>query len=556
MARPINPNSARQQRLAGKVVEKPKLATDQGRLVIPSGLVEALQRHGKGKRHIAGAPELNPFKVTNFHPPRSTPRKELRANDQMALDEAIQWAGNEWGSGGLLQNVFAQGLAFPGYPFLAELAQRPEYRTFSETIAREMTRKWIKFRGKAAKKGEPDEKADKIAELADFMDNLGVRDAYKTYAEHDGLYGRAHLFHEFGGNDGSTTKGVEELKSPIGLGNSDESKQKVKASGKLTALRPVEAYWAYPTTYNAINPLRNDWYNPQIWYSQGIEIHASRMPVLIGRPVPDLLKPAYSFGGISLSQLAMPYVDIWLETRESIGRLIHAFSVMVLSTDLQTIMQSGGALLMQRAELFNAIRDNNQLFLLNKGTEEFSNVNVPLSGLHELQAQAQEHLSSVSQIPTAIYTGISPTGLNASSEGEIRIFENTIHAYQESRFRKHLNVTVNFCMLSLWGSVDPDIVYDFVPLREMTEKETAEINKLKAETDDLLLNGCQAIDPGEIRTRVAGDADSGYDNIDPDDEPDIPEPEIPEEGGGKIDLKGNTSFGGGAKSKGGDTSRG
>jgi hypothetical protein len=51
----------------------------------------------------------------------------------------------------------------------------------------------------------------------------------------------------------------------------------------------------------------------------GTEVHASRMPAFVGHPVPDMLKPAYSFGGLSLSQMAKPYVDIWLQTRESVG---------------------------------------------------------------------------------------------------------------------------------------------------------------------------------------------------------------------------------------------
>jgi hypothetical protein len=54
--------------------------------------------------------------------------------------------------------------------------------------------------------------------------------------------------------------------------------------------------------YNAINPLKGDWYNPQTWYVMGQEIHGSRLPTFIGHPVPDMLKPAYSFGGLSLSR--------------------------------------------------------------------------------------------------------------------------------------------------------------------------------------------------------------------------------------------------------------
>jgi len=567
MARPINPNSARQQRMREAQARqrlhgprpKPKLATDGGRLVIPPGLIEAIQTNARERRRTrADNPELNPFTVHqhHLHPKEAIPPKDV----QMAMDSVLGWAGAEWGSGGPLGQVFAEGLAFPGYPYLAELAQRPEYRTFSETIATEMTRKWIKFSGKgtahqqrqrdremAEDFGMPDphpdkreadeapdtsEKQEKITQLEEFLDNLDCAGAYRLMEMNDGFFGRSHMFHEIGGNDGDTSEGRLELQSDIGIGVGHLSQSKVNPDNPLTALRGVEAVWTYPTTYNAMNPLKANWYNPEVWYTMGMPIHASRLLTQVGRPVPDLLKPAYSFGGLSMSQLAQPYVNIWLETRESIGRLIHAFSVMVLSTDMQTLMQPGGGQLMERVNLFNTIRDNNGTWVINKNTEDFKNVSAPLGGLHELQAQAQEHMASVARIPVAIFTGISPTGLNASSEGEIRIFENTIHAFQEARMRQNLTKTINFAQLSLWGEIDPDITFEFVQLRELTEKEEAELRKMDAETDDILINGCQALSPEEVRIRIAGDENGPHAGLDPDDMPEPPQPPQPPPGEG------------------------
>ncbi|MGF6605041.1 hypothetical protein P3T23_009802, partial [Paraburkholderia sp. GAS448] len=47
-----------------------------------------------------------------------------------------------------------------------------------------------------------------------------------------------------------------------------------------------------------------------------------------------MLKPAYAFGCLSLSQIAKPYVDNWLRTRQSVSDLLHSFSTMVLKTNL------------------------------------------------------------------------------------------------------------------------------------------------------------------------------------------------------------------------------
>lgn len=469
-------------------------------------IIEASEKHARQKSR---RPENNPFILPTF-PPAATPPKKLR----MAMDDSLNWAGQQWSSG-IMQSVASEGLMFLGYPYLAELAQRPEYRVISETIATEMTRKWIKFTAT----GDED-KGDKIKELTDFLDHLQVRDRFADLAVQDGFFGRSHLFLD----DGKEGSDEAELKTPIGDGRDNLADVKI-GKGWLKAIRTVEAVWTYPTTYNAINPLRADWYNPQVWYVMGREIHKTRLLTFIGREVPDLLKPAYSFGGLSLSQMAKPYVDIWLTTRESVAALIHSFSVMVLMTDLQTILQpnnAGG--LLARAALFNALRDNQGLMMINKSTEDFKNVSASMAGLHELQAQSQEHMASVARIPLVKFTGISPAGLNASSEGEIRAFYDTIAAYQNKFFRPNLNTLVSIAQVTLWGAADPEIVYDFVPLWELNEKEKADLKKSEAEAGQTYIDS-GVIAPAEERQRLVNDPDSPYQGLDPEDVPSLEQEE-------------------------------
>src|SRR6185312_8074227 len=106
-----------------------------------------------------------------------------------------------------------------------------------------------------------------------------------------------------------------------------------------------------------------------------------------------------------------------------------------------------------------------------------------LSGLHELQAQAQEHMSSVSRIPLVKFTGISPTGLNATSEFEIEVYDDTIDAQQQRLFDVPLRKVISFEMLSLWGEVDPEITHTFNPLRELSQAEKGQKQKDDADRD-------------------------------------------------------------------------
>jgi hypothetical protein len=151
--------------------------------------------------------------------------------------------------------------------------------------------------------------------------------------------------------------------------------------------------------------------------------------------------------------------------------------------------------------------------LLDKDREEIVQVNTPLSGLDHLQAQAQEHMCSVSRIPAMILTGISPSGLNASSEGELRAFEDWIAAQQEAYWRKPLEVILEIVQLSLFGKIDPDIGLEFNPLRQMTPAELAEIRNKNANTAKAYIDA-SVLDPSEERQRLAQDPESGYQGID------------------------------------------
>jgi len=444
-----------------------------------------------------------------IHPPGVGPSN----GKAMAMDQNVS-ACQDWAAGGLnayeLNSFFLEGLTFLGYPFLAELAQRPEYRVISETKATEMTRRWIRFTSKGDK-----DKTDKINEVEDEFKRLNVQDMFCRAIQQDGFFGRGHIYVDTGDTDNP-----DELTKSIGDGWDKLSSSKLSKK-PIEALRTVEAVWCYPTSYNSNDPLKDDWYRPNNWYVQSKIIHSSRLLTFIGREVPDLLKPTYSFGGLSLSQMAKPYVDNWLKTRQSVNDAISAFTTWVLSTNLQVRVQADGEQLMQRAEVFANIKRNAGLMMLDKDTEEFQNVSFSLGSLDKLQAQAQEHMCTVAHTPTVKLLGIQPAGLNADSEGIMRSYYDWIHACQEHEFRDKIRRLMGIVELGLWGDVDEDIDFEFEPLFALTEKEAGEVRKLDAETGQIHIDS-GVLSPEEERKRVAEDPDTLYPGLDIEDVPESP----------------------------------
>ncbi|CAN7376084.1 DUF1073 domain-containing protein [Bradyrhizobium sp. LjRoot220] len=500
---------------------------------------------------VAAAPERKPIKVsdTALHlsrqrkpryqrlDPFKLPAFPVAMNDhvpshrRMAADTALTstaaWAGGVWNNYGY--TAAFEGVTFLGYPYLAELAQRPEYRVIVETIATEMTRKWIRIEAK----GEKD-KSRRIAQLGDELERLQVRERFGQICEVDGYFGRAHLYIDTGQTDDR-----QELLTPIGNGTNSISKEKI-SRGSIKRLAVVEPIWCYPANYNSNNPLKPDWYNPQTWFAMANELHTSRLLPFVGREVPDLLKPAYSFGGLSLTQMAKPYVENWLNTRQSVADIIQAFSQMVLKTNLGETLTPGGDQLFARVDLFNNTRDNRGTMVIDKESEEFENVSAPLGTLDALQAQTQEHMASVSRIPLIKLLGISPHGMNATAEPELRAFYDTIHAFQGKFFTPNLKRIFALAQLNIWGRVDPDLSFVYVPLWSMTEKEEAEVRKLDAETGQIHVDS-GVLSPEEERARIAADPSTRYPGIEPDDVPEPPD-EDDDDGGddGDADKTGAT----------------
>jgi uncharacterized protein len=451
---------------------------------------------------------VQPAVVETSLAPYTPPPGVKPAGAGLAMDDATQiyqWATTQYAGYGVTQT-------FVGFPVLSDLTQRPEYRVITETIARDATRKWCKL----VAKGDDQTKADKLTELQEAVDAYGVQDLFRKCCELDGFFGRGHLYIDTGASDDP-----DELAKPMPV-----DKRKI-GKGKLVRLATVEPVWTYPNDYNSADPLKPNYYRPQSWFVMGKIVHRDRLITFVSREVPDLLKPSYAFGGISMSQLAMPYVDNWIRTRQSVSDLLHSFSKTILKTNMAGVLTGGGAdALLSRLDLFNRTRDNRGVIAVDMTEEDIVDVSTPLSSLDKLQAQSQEQMASVAGIPLVVLLGITPSGLNASSDGEIAAYEARIASLQERLFDAPLTKVLQILQLHLWGEIDDAIVHEWLPIGEQDEGQQAATQKIKVDTVVAAVDG-SLVSPEEGRAALAADPESLFHGIDLTGPPPEP-PEDPE----------------------------
>lgn len=409
--------------------------------------------------------------------------------ERPAAEHAMDWAGQSRNALSFLENT-----GWPGFPTLALLSQVAEYRSMHETLADECVRCW----GVVASSGDGDD--DVCLQIEAELKRLNIRAALRQMVVHDQAFGGAHGYIKLKGDE--STRETPLLLKPYSV-----------PRGSFEGLRVVEPYWVTPNDYNSIDPTKANFYKPSSWWLLGTETHATRLFTMISRPVADMLKPAYSFRGISMTQLAIPYVDNWLRTRQSVSDTVKQFSVSGVLMDLQqSLLPGAGTTLDYRAQLLNLYRDNRNLLLLDKATEEFFQINTPLSGLDALQAQAQEQMAAVSHTPLVKLLGITPSGLNASSDGEVRVWYDYVRGYQDANLTPVMQIVLQLVQLSLFGVVDEDITWQWEKLHEATEVEQADIARAEMETDRGYIEA-GVLMPEQVAQRLSADPTSMYSGI-------------------------------------------
>lgn len=456
---------------------------------------------------LLGGPEPDPMRYP-YALPVLPPNVRGKLPAGMAMDDS-QAPYSDYLMGQSAAGQLNFGLYFPGYPLLCELAQRSEYRQPVETTAKEMTRRWIEFKSKGG-----DDQKNRIEELTDEFTKFDVQGLFRKVTELDGFYGLGFLFIRMKRNK---TQAEPLVISPETI-----------PMGSLDGFATIEPIWSAPIVWNSTDPTAADFYNPTRWFILGRETHASRLVKFISREVPNIIAPAYNFGGISLTQLLIPYVTRWLRTVESVNKLINNFSIISLQTDMSAVLAGGDSQkygsLLKRIKFFTKNRDNQGVFLTDKGKELLDQIAVSLAGLDLLQAQAQEHMCAPTHLPLVVLTGITPSGLNASSEGEIQVFHDWIHSMQECLYRKPLTKIMHVLMLNKWGRIEPDITFDFHPLMELTGESAARVRQADAESAATYVD-LGAVDSEEVRERLAHDRNSGWNNLDLDKVIEQPDPE-------------------------------
>lgn len=385
---------------------------------------------------------------------------------------------------------------FRGYPILAAMSQQVEYANMHTVMADEMTRNWIEV--KSLKDGDPD-----IDLMESALEKFDVKRLIHEAVKQDSMFGVAHIYIDTGA-------ATEELSKPLFL-----DPRKIP-KGSLKGLRVVDPTWIYPAKYNTRYPLAAGFYKPEAWFVMGDTVHETRFIDIISRPVPDILKPSYNFGGLSLTQLMEDYVVDWREAKKNVIKIIRSLRMRALKTDMDARLQEPGQF-DKRIKLFTQYQDNFGIWALDT-QEDLIHMQTSLSDLSNLLSNYQDQMCIPARITNLKLLGNAPAGLNASGDSELETWHETISGMQERDIRRALENIFKIIQLSEFGEIKENIYFEFRPLDELSEKEKAEINEIKVRTVTTA-SDAQLVSSEEGRDALKGIDGAGFENLDGDYEP-------------------------------------
>lgn len=422
---------------------------------------------------------------------------------KVAMDAALETSGhfntvrNAVASGGI--DAYPQ---FLGYAYLSGLQQNGFIRAGVEGLADDMTARFIELIRTSDIENNDDDKINKINE---YLNTFQIKELFNKAAALCGYFGGCLIY---------VDTDDEDLLSAL-----DEKSLNHSIKGYVL----IEPINVYPGRYNSTNPLRADYFIPETWFVLGQEVHASRLLYLAADEVNMLLKPAYNFFGIAPAQIAADSVSHFIKDREAASRLLHKYSLLVFKTDMGSALYSGNPEeLYSRVKVLADFRDNNSVIIIDKEDEDIVTVTTSLSGVTDVVRLSLELMPIMFRQPLTKFLGISPGGMNATGESDENNWNEYVLSQCEKIFRKPVKRLLELIQYDLFGEVDECI--DFIFQVQSSNDEVKEINNNKIKADTYVqLTTAGIISPEEARKALAEDEKSGFNSIDVDAVPEVPE---------------------------------
>lgn len=286
--------------------------------------------------------------------------------------------------------------------------------------------------------------------------------------------------------------------------------------GSYKGMVQVDPYWCSPQldAKAASQPDSMHFYEPTHWLINGRLYHRSHLVIYRHGAVADILKPAYLYGGKPVPQLIMERVYGAERTANEAPLLALTKRTVVYKVDMSTFMANLKKGLQRIAE-WAMFWNNNGVRVIDTA-EEHQQIDTSLADLDSVIMTQYQLVAAGGEVPSTKLLGTAPKGFNSTGEFDESSYHETLESLQEHELtpfvERHHAIALRSEM-PVAREVVTSISWE--PLDSPTAVEWADINLKRAQTDAAYV-AAGVLDGTDVRTRLAGDKDSGYTAIDVD----------------------------------------
>jgi phage-related protein (TIGR01555 family) len=222
-----------------------------------------------------------------------------------------------------------------------------------------------------------------------------------------------------------------------------------------------------------------------------IRIHPSRVVRFIGAELPVDSQILYDrWGDSKLDSIEIAIRDA-TAGQQGIAALVQEAKVDVYQIDgFMEGMKSEvyKRAVVERFSLVQSMKSTVNALVLDKN-DEYQQKTINFAQLPEVQRLQLQIVSGAADIPATRYLGQSPSGMNATGDGDLNNYYDRIKADQELKLREPLEKLMDVVVRSALGDRPNDCQFRFRPLYQMSEKDKADIFKTKADAARVLAGG-------------------------------------------------------------------
>lgn len=424
-------------------------------------------------------------KIDALEPIKSTDSKEIIVEKLKKTNDALKNL--------MTFDAFTNSMARIGYgqPNLTEGADYPmkrfsyNYQLFNsmyrgswlvrkivDTMPSDMLKNWIKFKTEL----EP----DSIKKVEKTIRYTKTKSKIKNAMQWGRLYGGAAALIMIDGQD-------DELEQPLDYDKIvPDSYKGLLVFDRWSGIYPsIELItdinnpdFGLPEFYNINTANLN---NGVIDTKKAMKVHNSRIIRFQGRELPYWEKIQEMQWGESEIEIVYEELKKRDNTSANIASLIFLANIRVLKmNDLGQLLGAGTE--KSQSNLYNTLEAQNQImsnmgmYVMDKD-DSYENHQYSFGGLDEIYNSFMLDVAGACEMPVSKLFGRNPSGFNATGEGDLKQYYDTLTEKQESYLSPILDKLIPVIFMSTLGKIPDDLDWEFNPVFQIDNKDLSDLAK-------------------------------------------------------------------------------